>query len=162
MKNKLMFSLLLFCLVLASPSAFSKKTSYSEVYLFGDSLMDQGNVSRLTGGRVPGADYYLGRFSNGPVMTDRLSELLNLPTSPLFQPVFWVGRLVAVTILRTVGRGPTDIGVQPPFRAQFADLGLHDRHLNDARFAGSEHALGRVRRSQRCSAGHWCRERSSR
>jgi len=49
MKNKLIFDLLLFCLVLVSPSAFSKETPYSEIYLSGDSLLDRGNVSQLTG-----------------------------------------------------------------------------------------------------------------
>jgi phospholipase/lecithinase/hemolysin len=47
-------------------------SSYSNLYVFGDSLVDAGNVSVITGGTTPNPaqGYYNGRFSNGPVASD--------------------------------------------------------------------------------------------
>ena len=50
-------------------------SSYSNLYVFGDSLVDAGNVSVVTGGTTPNPaqGYYNGRFSNGPVASDALN-----------------------------------------------------------------------------------------
>ncbi|GGY50815.1 SGNH/GDSL hydrolase family protein [Parvularcula lutaonensis] len=44
-----------------------------QVYSFGDSLSDTGNVNNLTLGIAAGGDYFDGRFSNGYLWTDYLS-----------------------------------------------------------------------------------------
>lgn len=46
---------------------------YDRLVVFGDSLSDNGNLFRLTGGTQPPAPFYVnGRFSNGPVFTELL------------------------------------------------------------------------------------------
>lgn len=64
--------------LLSSP-AFA---TFSQLYVFGDSLSDTGNVSILTGGAIPGADYYMGRFSNGPNYADDIASRLGLSLAP--------------------------------------------------------------------------------
>lgn len=56
--------------------------TFSQMYVFGDSLSDSGNLSLLTGGAIPGAPYYRGRFSNGPNYADDLAARLGLPLAP--------------------------------------------------------------------------------
>ena len=54
---------------------------FSEMLVFGDSLSDVGNVYWITGGwRPESPPYYDGRFSNGPVWSEILSERLGLGT----------------------------------------------------------------------------------
>lgn len=57
-------------------------TVFSNLYVFGDSLSDTGNVSLATGGSVPNAPYYAGRFSNGPNYVDDLGAKLGLSALP--------------------------------------------------------------------------------
>ncbi|TCV85377.1 SGNH/GDSL hydrolase family protein [Sulfurirhabdus autotrophica] len=57
-------------------------TAFSNLYVFGDSLSDTGNVSLLTGGAVPNAPYYAGRLSNGPNYVDDLGAKLGFSTLP--------------------------------------------------------------------------------
>ncbi len=61
---------------------------FSKLYVFGDSLSDQGNIFNITKFAnslssqipvVPSAPYFEGRFSNGPVWIDYLSAGLGLP-----------------------------------------------------------------------------------
>ena len=52
--------------------------SYSGLYVFGDSLSDNGNLFALTGGAVPPAPYVGGRFSNGAVAAEYLAADLGL------------------------------------------------------------------------------------
>lgn len=60
--------------VLALPSLASA-ASFSTYYVFGDSLVDAGNVKIATGGAVPNPalGYFQGRFTNGYDYTDLLS-----------------------------------------------------------------------------------------
>ncbi|WP_197524962.1 SGNH/GDSL hydrolase family protein [Botrimarina hoheduenensis] len=53
---------------------------YSDLVVFGDSLSDLGNTSAATFGLQPGAGYFSGRFSNGPVYAEHLSTGLGLGT----------------------------------------------------------------------------------
>ena len=80
--------------------------AYTGVYVFGDSLVDAGNVLKLADwyGNLPFGDldgapypedgYYLGRFSNGYTFADLLSnKSIGLVTKPIFpygyeDPVF--------------------------------------------------------------------------
>jgi phospholipase/lecithinase/hemolysin len=58
---------------------------FSAMYVFGDSLCDQGNIFNLTGGSVnptqatpPSPPYFKGRYSNGPNWVDYLGQNLGL------------------------------------------------------------------------------------
>ena len=48
------------------------------IFAFGDSLTDAGNTSLATGGALPGAAFYKGRYSNGPVWVENLAGRLGL------------------------------------------------------------------------------------
>lgn len=68
--------------VLVFPAA-SKAVPFDNIYVLGDSLSDQGNISIATLSTVPDPTHYFqGRFSNGPVYTDLLSQQLGLPLGP--------------------------------------------------------------------------------
>ena len=59
-------------LVLGSlvPSVFAASVNqYSQVFAFGDSLSDTGNISIATGGQYPGPNYAPGRYTDGPNTT---------------------------------------------------------------------------------------------
>ena len=69
-----------------SPSV-TAATLFSGLYSFGDSLSDVGNTSLATSGALPGAAYYNGRYSNGPVWVEYLASKLGLPApSPSLIP----------------------------------------------------------------------------
>lgn len=53
---------------------------FSNLFVFGDSLSDVGNLRLATG--TPGAPYFQGRFSNGPVYAEYLAQRLGLPLAP--------------------------------------------------------------------------------
>lgn len=52
---------------------------FSSVYAFGDSLSDAGNIATSTAGYLPRSPYSDGRFSNGAVWVQDLSQNLGLP-----------------------------------------------------------------------------------
>ena len=57
--------------------------SFSNLYVFGDSLSDQGNLFNATGGAIPPSPpYFDGRFSNGPIWIDYLAQDLGLDVNP--------------------------------------------------------------------------------
>jgi phospholipase/lecithinase/hemolysin len=75
---------------LTSPNSAISQTShpFSKLYVFGDSLSDQGNIFNITKFAnslnsqlpvIPSSLYFEGRFSNGPVWIDYLSAGLGLP-----------------------------------------------------------------------------------
>lgn len=56
---------------------------FTQIYAFGDSLSDVGNLFIASGGAIPAAPYFAGRFSNGPNWIDDLSASLGLgPVKP--------------------------------------------------------------------------------
>jgi len=64
--------------------------NFDQLYVFGDSLSDTGNVFNISGGLVdptkafnPDPPFFQGRFSNGPVWVDYVGEQLGL-TPTLF------------------------------------------------------------------------------
>jgi phospholipase/lecithinase/hemolysin len=57
----------------------SLAATYSSVFVYGDSLSDNGNLYAATGGTIPPPPYYNGRFSNGPVAVEQLAGLLGSP-----------------------------------------------------------------------------------
>lgn len=55
---------------------------FSNVYVFGDSLSDQGQLFAVTGGTLPpDPPYFQGRFSNGPVWIEGVAPRLGLTVS---------------------------------------------------------------------------------
>jgi outer membrane lipase/esterase len=52
---------------------------YDNLYVFGDSYCDVGNIYAATGGAVPAAPYYNGRFSDGPIWVDHVAGFLRVP-----------------------------------------------------------------------------------
>jgi outer membrane lipase/esterase len=56
--------------------------TYDNVYVFGDSYCDVGNLSIATQGIEPGPYYFNGRFSNGPLWVDHVAGFLGLPMKP--------------------------------------------------------------------------------
>lgn len=69
---------------LAAPAQAGRSTpQYTSLTVFGDSLVDAGNIFTLTGGRSPAASagYFNGRWTNGYDWTDHLSlQLFGTPT----------------------------------------------------------------------------------
>ena len=55
----------------------------SHLVVFGDSLSDNGNLFRLSGGAEPPPPYFDGRFSNGPTYAEQLARLLHVPLQDL-------------------------------------------------------------------------------
>lgn len=55
--------------------------SFSQVFSFGDSLVDTGNVFELTG--LPPEPYFQGRFSNGLLWNEYVAEDLGIPLTSL-------------------------------------------------------------------------------
>ena len=62
-------------------SAAALAAPFSNLYFFGDSLSDAGNISALTVGNYPGSPYYAGRFSNGPVWAETFATLEGFPAA---------------------------------------------------------------------------------
>ena len=61
----------------------SAKDPFSEIFTFGDSLSDTGNLYILSGGTIPpDPPYYQGRFSNGPIWTEQLADMLGMELPP--------------------------------------------------------------------------------
>lgn len=77
-------------LAAASPAQAERDTArYTSLTVFGDSLVDAGNIFALTGGVYPGAaaGYFQGRFTNGYDYTDLLSiALFGSPTVASLRP----------------------------------------------------------------------------
>lgn len=67
-----------------TPPAQVYANSYSQIFSFGDSMSDTGNLyaaMRGNGARtpLPTGPNYQGRFSNGPVVLEAMANALNLP-----------------------------------------------------------------------------------
>lgn len=63
--------------MLLSFALTSHADSFSAVFVYGDSLSDNGNLFAISG--LPPAPYYSGRFSNGPVAVEQLAVQLGVP-----------------------------------------------------------------------------------
>jgi phospholipase/lecithinase/hemolysin len=55
---------------------------YDNLYVFGDSYCDVGNLFAATGDTYPPAPYYRGRFSDGPIWLDHVAGFLHVPLTP--------------------------------------------------------------------------------
>jgi phospholipase/lecithinase/hemolysin len=61
--------------------AYTLAPDFSNVFVFGDSLSDQGQLFAATGGQFPPFPYFEGRISNGPVWIESLAPRLGLTTT---------------------------------------------------------------------------------
>jgi len=77
-------------LALGIPATDAAAATYSSVVVYGDSLSDNGNLFAAAG--VPGAPYFGGRRSNGPVAVERLAAAAG---APLFD-FAWIGATTGV------------------------------------------------------------------
>lgn len=74
-------TILVFFMVVFTTSI--RNPEIADLYVFGDSLSDVGNVFRTTGGMYPpNPSYYQGRYSNGRVWVEYLSDRLSLSSPP--------------------------------------------------------------------------------
>ena len=79
MRRIVWYSLMAALLSMAGVTARAAAPSYDNLYVFGDSYCDVGNILAVTGGAQPAAPYYNGRFSNGPIWLDHVAGFLGLP-----------------------------------------------------------------------------------
>ncbi len=95
-------------------------TTFSRVYVFGDSLSDTGNLGTVVGG-LP-FPFDMNRISNGPVAVDVLADRLNLPITASLH-VIWenAGSNYAVAGANAVGDNAEDLSNQI--------LGFQNNHL---------------------------------
>jgi len=63
---------------LSMPLAQAQGQEFSQLYIFGDSLSDVGNLATATGGLSPAPPFVDGRFSNGPVYVEVIAQELGL------------------------------------------------------------------------------------
>lgn len=72
-----------------------------QLYVFGDSLSDVGNVFRATGGQIPAPPYAEGRYSNGKIWVEELAAKLNLPENNV-ENFAWGGATTGINGLNRV------------------------------------------------------------
>ena len=70
------------CAFAVGASGAANAQVYSKLVVFGDSISDNGNVFRASGGTVPASPYYMGRFSNGPIWVDDLAAIPGVVGQP--------------------------------------------------------------------------------
>jgi phospholipase/lecithinase/hemolysin len=63
-------------------SAKAATLNFDEIYVFGDSLSDTGNVFKASGNTFPPPPYFEGRLSNGPLWVEYLAQSLGLKPNP--------------------------------------------------------------------------------
>jgi len=86
-------------------------SSYSNVYVFGDSLSDTGNLASVTG-PFP-FPFFANRVSNGPVAVETLASRLGLGADASLHLVGpEVGTNYAVAGAQAVGSGPINLNFQ--------------------------------------------------
>jgi outer membrane lipase/esterase len=79
MKNQFRRAAAAFAFGLAALGVVPAQAGYTSLTVFGDSLSDTGNIFLSTGGAIPAAPYFSGRFSDGPIWIDTLAGGLGLP-----------------------------------------------------------------------------------
>lgn len=62
--------------------AQAQAPTYDNLYVFGDSYNDVGNIYTATKHLEPAAPYYQGRFSNGPIWVEHIAGFLGLSLTP--------------------------------------------------------------------------------
>ena len=97
--------------IFATPG-WSSSPTFSDVFVFGDSLSDTGNFASVNG-PFPTPPFFNNRVSNGLTSVDLLAQSLRLRVNPslhLVGPA--IGTNYAVTGARTAGVSPFDLPTQ--------------------------------------------------
>lgn len=68
----------LLCVAMFAAAPQAAHAAFSSLYVFGDSLSDNGNAFALSGGIWPPSPPYAQQFSNGPVAAQRLADRLGV------------------------------------------------------------------------------------
>jgi cholinesterase len=70
----------LLAVILLAMTSIANAGPYSNVFVYGDSLSDTGNIYNASGHTIPQSPpYYMGRFSNGPLAVEYLANALGAP-----------------------------------------------------------------------------------
>jgi len=112
--------LLIVLLIGLAPLSTAAAGPFSQLVIFGDSLSDTGNAVEALGSLAmdPGDDYYMNRFSNGPLWVEYLATHIQAP-APVSNLLSSSGRNYAFGGANTDGSGLigffiTDIDEQVP------------------------------------------------
>lgn len=82
MRSRLVKLIISGSLAVAASAAYASTPTFDNLYVFGDSYCDVGNLYAATGNTYPPAPYYQGRFSDGPIWLDHVAGFLRLPLTP--------------------------------------------------------------------------------
>jgi phospholipase/lecithinase/hemolysin len=78
--RKITFFVACVAVTLVAMSSLASAGAYSNLFVYGDSLSDLGNIYNTSGHAIPlSPPYYMGRFSNGPLAAEYLAKTLNTP-----------------------------------------------------------------------------------
>ena len=120
-------------------------SAYTQLFAFGDSLSDAGNLFQVTGS--PSAPYFMGHASNGPTWVEHLSLQLNLSSltpsllggndfafaaerradRPTPIPIFWAERRRPIRPGCSTST-PRSRLTTTPIQTRFQATPLHARH----------------------------------
>ena len=74
------FLLTLIAATVLALTSFASAAPYSNIFVYGDSLSDLGNIYTFSGHTIPlSPPYYDGRFSNGPLAVEYLANSVHTP-----------------------------------------------------------------------------------
>lgn len=108
---KRLFCQFVFVFSLITSNALYAETPYSDIYIFGNSLSDTGNLSSVVGD-LP-YPYYMNRITNGPVAVDILAARLGLNADASLHVIGpEVGTNYAVASAAAVGNDLQDLTTQ--------------------------------------------------
>ncbi len=82
MRSRLVKLIISGSLAVAASAAYASTPTFDNLYVFGDSYCDVGNLYAATGNTYPPSPYYQGRFSDGPIWLDHVAGFLRLPLTP--------------------------------------------------------------------------------
>ena len=107
------FSVILSFFLILVPSQITAANSFSNIYIFGDSLSDTGNLAAFPDFNFLNQPPYDRGFSNGPRAVEFLAEALGLSADPsLYLTGLSVGTNYAVAGARARGDEAIDLSSQ--------------------------------------------------
>jgi len=78
--RKAAFFVTLIAATILALTSFASAAPFSNVFVYGDSLSDLGNIYNVSGHTIPlSPPYYNGRFSNGPLAVEYLANAFHSP-----------------------------------------------------------------------------------
>ncbi len=115
-------------LILISPLCAALASSFSQFYVFGDSLSDNGNIFTLSGGKYPGSNYGTYTFPGTTLTTQYYSDGPNTTPVGTGPEGLWVDQLagkLGITNPQPVAAGGTNyaVGGAQTGSSSFEDIG---------------------------------------